>query len=104
MQIVKMNNLKFTTGMLIFSLFSVPSFGQDNKDWPEGYQPMRTASLTPRFSNNSSLLKIHDRFLGCVYSSHQCEHLAHGQRYTRHYVRHDHDRCHHGPSYACYAE
>ena len=43
-------------------------------------------------------------FLGCVYSYHECEHLAHDHGYYNHFTRHDHATCHHGPSYACYGQ
>ena len=48
--------------------------------------------------------RVHAEFLTCVYSSHECEHVAHNSGFRFHYVVHDHNTCHHGPSYACYAE
>jgi hypothetical protein len=52
------------------------------------------------------ILQSHYRsvFLGCVYSYHECEHLAHDRGFYNHFTRHDHGTCHHGPSYACFGE
>ena len=51
-------------------------------------------------------LRVHYRpvFLGCVYSYHECEHLAHDRGFYNHFTRHDHATCHHGPSYACFGQ
>lgn len=59
-----------------------PGSGQGVRTFPVHYQPV---------------------FLGCVYSYHECEHLAHDRGFYNHFTRHDHRTCHHGPSYACFA-
>lgn len=59
---------------------------------------------SPNVSVPVQTRRLHAEFLTCVYSGHECEHVAHNSGYRFHYVVHDHDTCHHGPSYACYAE
>lgn len=42
-------------------------------------------------------------FLGCLESSHDCDHTAHAYGYHHHFVRADHYVCHdHHHPYACY--
>ena len=57
-----------------------------------------SAGLAP----TAKTLRVHNRpvFLGCVYSYHECGHLAHDRGFYNHFTRHDHATCHHGPSYA----
>jgi hypothetical protein len=61
-----------------------------------------TASLAP----TGRTIRVHYSpvFLGCVYSYHECEHLAHSRGFYNHFTRHDHGTCHHGPSYACFGQ
>lgn len=63
-------------------------------------------ALLPQLKPPSAITLVHNdpEFIGCVYSYHQCEHLAHGRGYFRHFIQHDHYACHHGPSYACYGQ
>jgi hypothetical protein len=51
-----------------------------------------------------SKVQVHATFLGCVYSRHECSHLAHNYGFYNHFIIHDHATCHHGPSYACYGQ
>lgn len=64
----------------------------------------RTAMFAGPLKGLSLAQPAHAEFLTCVYSSHECEHAAHDNGFRYHYVVHDHRTCHHGPSYACYAE
>jgi hypothetical protein len=61
---------------------------------------------SPGLAPAGRTLRVHDRpvFLGCVYSYHECEHLAHERGFYNHFTRHDHGTCHHGPSYACFGQ
>ncbi|GJE29831.1 hypothetical protein [Methylobacterium organophilum] len=61
-----------------------------------------SAGLAP----TAKTLRVHNRlvFLGCVYSYHECEHLAHDRGFDNHFTRHDHATCHHGPSYARFGQ
>ena len=43
------------------------------------------------------------QLIGCMPSEHACQHYAQDQGYDFSYAQHDHETCHHGPSYACYA-
>jgi hypothetical protein len=61
-------------------------------------------TVAPRSAQNVTPIHYVPVFLGCVYSYHQCEHRAHGRGLYNHFIRHDHRTCHHGPSYACYAQ
>lgn len=65
---------------------------------------VRTAMMVKPADGLSLARRAHAEFLACVSSSHECEHVAHDNGFRYHYVVHDHDTCHHGPSYACYAE
>ena len=62
--------------------------------------------LAGRQGSLASIIRVHSGpvFLGCVYSNHECEHRAHARGFYNHFTEHDHDTCHHGPSYACYGQ
>lgn len=72
---------------------------------PHGTTP-RPVRFQPGRDPAPAFAPAHARraFLGCVYSYHECAHRAHSRGFYGHYAEHDHDTCHHGPSYACYGE
>ncbi len=57
------------------------------------------------FGSRTLVIPVRDNwvFLGCLNSRHRCADRAHDRGYHHHTIVHDHHRCHHGASYACYA-
>lgn len=93
-----------TATIIILSNISVSSFADPLGGVDTAYSAL--SYMRPDFvsRDSSKIIQAHyrPRFLGCVYSYHECEHLGHDRGFFNHSISHNHRICHHGPSYACY--
>ena len=86
----------------IFTATLAASYGSSS-----AYEATEVAFSRPftTFESRTLFTPVRDNllFLGCVNSRHRCTDRAHHRGYHHHTIVHDHHRCHHGASYACYA-